>query len=231
MNRHIFSLAIIATLAIGTAVRGDDRPLSPTGSLGAGARLAPPVDGPGAPGTPVNAPLSRGLGQIVSGWTHDGIHGEELAERIHRLQRQRAEEREERLRAPDRQPRSDRDDRFRDRDDDRNRDRDRDDGRRDRDRDDRVRDRDRDRDRDGDRDDRLRDRDHGITTAPEIAMTMYATGIATVIGMTEIATMIGATATVTSRAIGMPGLIGTILSASTTTWRTKPTTAATGTTI
>src|SRR5438128_1646319 len=38
---------------------------------------------------PAQGAFSRGLGQIVSGWTHQGIVGRPLAERIHELQQER----------------------------------------------------------------------------------------------------------------------------------------------
>src|SRR5207247_9104063 len=59
------------------------------------------------------SPFSNGLGQIVSGWTQQGIHGQELADRIHWLQSMRADEIAQRTRWMD-QRRFDRNDGFRD---------------------------------------------------------------------------------------------------------------------
>src|SRR5438874_1502835 len=136
MNRFWYLLAVVTALGICGAARGDDGPSLPRGALGSGADFGQIMRDPGTLGATGSAPFSRGLGQIVSGWSRDGIHGEELAERIHWLQRMRAEEIEDRFRTLDRQRRLDRDaDSLRDRDD---RFRDRDDRFRDRDRDDRF---------------------------------------------------------------------------------------------
>src|SRR5262245_43625965 len=80
MNKLSALFAVAATLLFAAVVRGQDSPrpfqgLSDIGSL--------------RPASTTNSPFSRGLGQTVSGWTHDGIHGQELAERIHWLQQSR----------------------------------------------------------------------------------------------------------------------------------------------
>src|SRR5262249_59158842 len=91
-----FLLAVGVPLIVCERVRGDD-PVLPKSPLGTGANLGQVLGDLGRVGTtPVtNSPLSRGLGQIVSGWTHDGIHGQELAERIHWLQQARRLDREQ----------------------------------------------------------------------------------------------------------------------------------------
>jgi len=169
-------IAVGVAFSISGLAYPQDLNLRPGGSLGSGANIGQSIGNLGSSTLSGGSPFSKGLGQIVSGWTQQGIRGPDLADRIHWLQAMRAEEIAERMRRldPDRFSRDrdirDRDDRFRDRDrddhardrdrDNRFRDRDRDDRARDRDRDDRFRDRDRDdRGRDRDRDDRFRDRD------------------------------------------------------------------------
>jgi hypothetical protein len=109
-----FASAFVGLLTLAGASFGDDPTQTvPRGPLGSGANQA--VSGqPG--GLPVNqstSALNRGLGQIVSGWTHDGIHGQELAVRIHQLQGKSFDDRTFR-RSRDRNDRYDRD-RFEDR--------------------------------------------------------------------------------------------------------------------
>src|SRR6516165_8173220 len=180
-------LGVALLLGVGGAVRAQEAPSILGGPLGSGANFGQFLENVGAFGTS-SSPFSNGLGQIVSGWTQQGIQGQDLADRIHWLQSMRADEMAERTRWLD-QRRFSGDDRFRDiredrrqiREDERRLSRDREDLRRDfRNRDDRFRDRDiredrreirederrlsRDREdlrRDlRDRDDRTGDRDH-----------------------------------------------------------------------
>ena len=79
---------VSALLLLNVTVRGDE-PLPRTGALGSGANIGRAVLGQiGTSGlaSTTTAPLTQGLGQIVSGWAHQGIVGTELAERIHQLQ-------------------------------------------------------------------------------------------------------------------------------------------------
>ncbi len=84
-------------LLLSSTVQGDE-PLPRTGALGSGANIGQAVlgqTGTSSLTSTTTAPLTQGLGQIVSGWTHQGIHGTELAERIHRLQATRFDQRED----------------------------------------------------------------------------------------------------------------------------------------
>ncbi len=94
----------------GTSFGDDPTQAIPRGSLGSGANLGQAVSGQpgGLPFDQTTSPLSRGIGQIVSGWTHDGIHGQELATRIHQLQGKNLDDRPFR-RSRDRSDRFDRD--------------------------------------------------------------------------------------------------------------------------
>ena len=164
--------AVVAAFSISGIAQAQDVNLLPRGSLGSEANIGQAIGNLGSSALSGGSPFSNGLGQIVSGWTQQGIRGTDLADRIQWLQAMRADEIAERTRrldadrlSRDRDIREDRreireDERrlARDREDLRRDFRDRDDRFRDRDRDDRVRDRDRD-DRGRDRDDRARDRD------------------------------------------------------------------------
>jgi hypothetical protein len=147
MKRFCF-LAIAMALGITAAAQADDPPAIPRAPLASGANLGQ-LSNLGLP-TTGGSPFSNGLGQIVSGWTQQGIHGQELADRVHWLQSMRADEIAQRTRWLD-QRRFDQSNGFRDiredrreiREDERRLARDREDLRRDlRDRDDRFRDRD-----------------------------------------------------------------------------------------
>src|SRR6266852_8934346 len=105
-------LAIAVALGICSAARGDDPPAIPRAPLGSGANLGQ-LSNLGLPATTTSSPFSNGLGQIVSGWTQQGIHGQELADRIHWLQSMRADEIAQRTRWMD-QRRFDRNNRFSD---------------------------------------------------------------------------------------------------------------------
>jgi hypothetical protein len=65
------------------------------GALGSGAQIGQNLSGLGGPfqNLPQGGSLGQGLGQVVSGWARDGIHGPELAERVHWLQQTRNSER------------------------------------------------------------------------------------------------------------------------------------------
>jgi hypothetical protein len=83
------AFVLAGMLIVAEAGFGDDEtPTIPRGSLGSGARLRQPVSSQPSelPVEPAISPLRRGIGQIVSGWTRDGIHGQELATQIHQLQ-------------------------------------------------------------------------------------------------------------------------------------------------
>jgi hypothetical protein len=83
------AFVLAGMLMVAEAGFGDDEtPTIPRGSLGSGARLRQPVSSQPSelPVEPAISPLRRGIGQIVSGWTRDGIHGQELATQIHQLQ-------------------------------------------------------------------------------------------------------------------------------------------------
>jgi hypothetical protein len=147
MKRFCF-LAIAVALGITAAAQADDPPAIPRAPLASGANLGQ-LSNLGLP-TTGGSPFSNGLGQIVSGWTQQGIHGQELADRVHWLQSMRADEIAQRTRWMD-QRRFDQNDGFGDiredrreiRNDERRLARDREDLRRDlRNRDDRFRDRD-----------------------------------------------------------------------------------------
>src|SRR5262245_24968394 len=83
MKRLSF-LAVAVALGISAAAWAEDPP-SPF-SLGANLPLG------NLGGTSASSPFSNGLGQIVSGWTQQGIRGPELADRIHWLQTMRTDE-------------------------------------------------------------------------------------------------------------------------------------------
>src|SRR5947209_15100558 len=83
-------LAVAVALGICSAARGDDPPAIPRAPLASGANLSQ-LSNPGLP-TTGGSPFSNGLGQIVSGWTQQGIHGQELADRVHWLQSMHADE-------------------------------------------------------------------------------------------------------------------------------------------
>jgi hypothetical protein len=161
---YIFTVAVM--IAGRGAIRAQEASSIPRGALGSGANIGQLLGDRGITRTPSNSPFTNGLGQQVKGWTQQGIHGPESADRIHWLQSTHAEQNPERTRGMEQRrfdPDRNRDDRFRDRDD-RFREHDRETGLRDRDRDDRFHDRNRDersrdRDRDRDRDERSRDRD------------------------------------------------------------------------
>src|SRR5262245_60960585 len=89
MKKILFVLAVVVPLLIAGTVRGDDPPAvggtaKPRLNLGSTLQDIGRLNS-----TPTDNPFSRGLGQTVSGWTHDGIHGTELSDRIHWLQQQR----------------------------------------------------------------------------------------------------------------------------------------------
>jgi hypothetical protein len=98
MNSLRFLLGVAALLVLCGISRGQDGSAAPAPGSGPGlgqvlqdlGRSSAPATTPTAP---ANAPLSRGLGQVVSGWTHDGVHGQQLAQRIHWLQSTRTDER------------------------------------------------------------------------------------------------------------------------------------------
>src|SRR5215471_1592200 len=112
-------LAVVVLLGLGGTGRGED-PLVPRGIPGPGANLGQNFADFGKLNTPpVNSPFGRGLGQIVSGWTRDGVRGQELADRIQWLQQARRLDQDDLPLFRDRDDlwRRDRDDRwFRDRD-------------------------------------------------------------------------------------------------------------------
>ena len=89
MKRLCF-LTVAAVFGISAVAWADDLPAFPRAPLASGANLPQLKDG--LPGMPSSSPFSNGLGQIVSGWTQQGIHGPELADRIHWLQSMRADE-------------------------------------------------------------------------------------------------------------------------------------------
>jgi hypothetical protein len=104
-------LAAGALLFAGPSL-GQTPPVRSTGTPGTGSTAEPPL----ATGTikdPAQAAaelVNRGIGQAVSEWTHQGIHGQELAERIHRLRALVNQNLEERAReAREGRPRDDRD--------------------------------------------------------------------------------------------------------------------------
>jgi hypothetical protein len=112
-----FLMAVMVFFAMGGKVRGDDGPPVARGALGSGASLGhllPAFGKPSVAAEAPEAPLTRGLGQVVSAWTHEGIHGEELAERIHWLQPLRADDMS-RPSWSERQPGRERDGFYRDR--------------------------------------------------------------------------------------------------------------------
>src|SRR5262245_2044098 len=84
-------------LGVGGGVRAQDTPWILRSPLGSGATLGQFLENFCASGTG-SSPFSNGLGQIVSGWTQQGIQGQDLAERIHWLQGMRADEMAERTR-------------------------------------------------------------------------------------------------------------------------------------
>ncbi|HMF15189.1 MAG TPA: hypothetical protein VKE94_22900, partial [Gemmataceae bacterium] len=112
MNK-LRSLAVVAVLCTPGLMVADDGLPIPRGSLGSGASLGQSLGDLGIPGSVGSSPFSNGLGQIVSGWARQGIHGPELAERIHWLQSMRSDEIAERTRGLG-QGRFGRDDDFRD---------------------------------------------------------------------------------------------------------------------
>src|SRR5437870_2338974 len=133
-----FPLALVAPLIFGGAVRGDDTP-APRGPLASGGNVPQVLQDvgklPTTSTTSTNSPFSRGLGQVVSDWSRDGIHGPELADRIHSLQQARRSNQTDPSFSRDRDLREDRreirDDRTRLRDDERRVSRDREELRRD----------------------------------------------------------------------------------------------------
>ena len=102
-------LTATAALVFGGTLWAQNSPLAPGGALGSGAAnlgsLLGNLSSPSAGGT---APFSQGLGQVVSGWAQQGIHGQDLSQRIHWLQEMRSDEMAERMR------RFDQNDRWRD---------------------------------------------------------------------------------------------------------------------
>src|SRR5947209_8563788 len=105
--KKLYFVAAIVVLATAGVVRGDDGALLPKGSLGTGASLGQFAGPLATPGMPSASPFTNGLGQAVSGWTHQGIHGPELSERVHWLQGMRADEMSERMRRVDQRRLSD----------------------------------------------------------------------------------------------------------------------------
>src|SRR5262249_47998493 len=105
-------LGVAVFLGVGGTVQSQDAPSILRSSLGSGANFGQFLDNLGAFGTS-GSPFSNGLGQIVTGWTQQGIQGQDLADRIHWLQSMRADEMAERTRWLD-QRRFSGDDRFRD---------------------------------------------------------------------------------------------------------------------
>jgi hypothetical protein len=89
MQKIRFLLAAVVPLVIAGFVRGDDPPTA-GGTSAPRLNLGSTLQDIGRlNSTATDSPFSRGLGQAVSGWTHDGVHGTELADRIHWLQQQR----------------------------------------------------------------------------------------------------------------------------------------------
>ena len=80
MQKVCSLLAVVVPLALGGTARGEEPPV-PRGPV---TNLGPNFVNFGSLNTPpANSPFGRGLGQIVSGWTHDEMRGQELADRIH----------------------------------------------------------------------------------------------------------------------------------------------------
>src|SRR5262249_42830022 len=89
MTRFLAVITVYVSITGSTCA--DDPVNVPRGALGSGAQIGDGLRGIGgmAQNPGLNGPLNQGLGQIVSDWAHDGIHGQELAERIHWLQQTR----------------------------------------------------------------------------------------------------------------------------------------------
>src|SRR6266852_5600083 len=85
--KKLYSLATAMVFVIGGAVRSQEGSSVQRGSLGSGANLGQLLTE-----APNNSPFTNGLGQTVRNWTQQGIHGQELADRIHWLQSMRADE-------------------------------------------------------------------------------------------------------------------------------------------
>lgn len=92
--QKVYSLsAVVALLALGGSARGDEPPV-PRGGPGPVTTFGPDFGNFGRLNTqPANSPFGRGLGQIVNGWTRDGVHGQGLADRIQWLQQARRPDR------------------------------------------------------------------------------------------------------------------------------------------
>jgi hypothetical protein len=88
MSTKSLAIGVFCVFLAGSAALGDEPSPRPSrGALGTGANIGQAVTGQlGQTAIPASSPFSRGIGQVVSGWTHDGIHGTELAQRIHQLQ-------------------------------------------------------------------------------------------------------------------------------------------------
>ncbi len=86
-----------ALLMSGTTRADNPNQVPKKGGLASGANVGQGVSGQTGNPTvnPPTTPLNQGIGQIVSGWTHQGIHGQELAERIHQLLATRHEQHRE----------------------------------------------------------------------------------------------------------------------------------------
>src|SRR5262245_54679808 len=84
----------LAVLALAAGKAHSDDPLGAIGSLASGNSTGQVLGDLGKIPTPgTTGSFGRGLGQVVRGWTHDGVKGTELAERIHWLQQTRAADR------------------------------------------------------------------------------------------------------------------------------------------
>ncbi len=104
-----FLLAVAALFVICEMVRGQDSGSSLRGALGSGSNLGQVLTDKTLP-TTGNSPFTSGLGQMVNGW---GSQGQDSAPQIPWLQRMRTDEMATRTRWME-QPRSAREERFRD---------------------------------------------------------------------------------------------------------------------
>jgi hypothetical protein len=99
-----FLLAVAALFVICEIVRGQDTGSSLRGALGSGSNLGQVLPTTG------NSPFTSGLGQMLNGW---GSQGQDTSAQIPWLQNMRGDEMAARTRWMD-QPRSAREERFRD---------------------------------------------------------------------------------------------------------------------
>src|SRR5262249_52029666 len=98
MKRLFFLPALAVAIGLSASAQAQDVSSFARGALGSGAGFGQTLGDMAVSRTFGDSPFTQGLGQMVSGWTQQGIQGTDLADRIHWLQGMRADEMAQRTR-------------------------------------------------------------------------------------------------------------------------------------